>query len=247
MTKKKRQPSYPAAFLQRLRAVTAIRPKTVIDHILKFGYITTEQLRDTYNYDHPPRAVRDVRELGIPLVTFKVKGSHGRMIAAYKFGDPSQTRAASYSGRKAWPKLFKQDLLAAHGARCAICSTEFEGRLLQIDHRVPYEVCGDPDDEFDPADFLLVCSSCNRAKSWSCEHCKNWTDDRDVDVCRSCYWAAPTNHSHVALRLIRRVDLTWADKDVADYERLLALSMHARQSLPEFVKKSLRRVLDTDA
>jgi hypothetical protein len=79
----------PPDFEAAARKVTAKRPRTVIDHILKHGYITTEDLQKQYGYDHPPRAARDVREQGIPLETFKMKGAHGRMIAAYRFADVS--------------------------------------------------------------------------------------------------------------------------------------------------------------
>ena len=66
---------YPKEFLDLLESVTAKRPRTVIQHILKNGYITSEELKDVYGYNHPPRAVRDVREYGIPLVTYRVQGS----------------------------------------------------------------------------------------------------------------------------------------------------------------------------
>ena len=61
--------NYPKEFIKLLQSVKAKRPKTVIDHILKHGQITTEELKDTYGYNHPPRAARDVREQGIPLKT----------------------------------------------------------------------------------------------------------------------------------------------------------------------------------
>ena len=76
-------------YRKKLNSITAKRARTVIQHILKHGHITTEQLQNEYGYDHPPRAIRDVRETGIPLVTFKVTGSHNRKIGAYKFADPS--------------------------------------------------------------------------------------------------------------------------------------------------------------
>jgi hypothetical protein len=44
----------PKAFLERLSAVTGKRPKTVIEHILKHGFVTTQDLRDKYGYNHPP-------------------------------------------------------------------------------------------------------------------------------------------------------------------------------------------------
>lgn len=88
-----------AELLALCRTITAKRPKTVIDHILKHGFITTEELKDNYGYNHPPRAVRDVRENGIPLETFRVTGSDGRKIAAYRFGELSGGAVRKLSGR----------------------------------------------------------------------------------------------------------------------------------------------------
>jgi len=59
---------YPKEFLDLINGVEAKRPRTVIQHILKHGHITSQELKDLYGYNHPPRAVRDVREHGIPLV-----------------------------------------------------------------------------------------------------------------------------------------------------------------------------------
>lgn len=55
---------YPPEFLKLLESVDAKRPRTVIDHILEHGEITTEELKTIYGYNHPPRAIRDVREIG---------------------------------------------------------------------------------------------------------------------------------------------------------------------------------------
>ncbi len=79
--------------MRRLRAVSDLRPKRVIDHILKSGFVTTEELREVYGYNHPPRAARDVRERGIPLETFRIRDSQGRSIGAYRFGDPEEGEA----------------------------------------------------------------------------------------------------------------------------------------------------------
>ena len=84
------RPKLPEEFLKQLKAVTAKRPRVVIDHILKHGHVTTEELKSLYGYDHPPRAARDVREQGIPLETFRVKSTEGHSIGAYRFGDPTK-------------------------------------------------------------------------------------------------------------------------------------------------------------
>jgi hypothetical protein len=121
--KKAAEAQLPAEFLTKLRSITAKRAKTVIDHILAHGFITTEELSVQYGYDHAPRAARDVRELGIPLETFKVTAANGKKIAAHRFGDPKQVKAARAGGRTVWPKDFKKALAFASGCKCAVCAT----------------------------------------------------------------------------------------------------------------------------
>jgi hypothetical protein len=236
---------YPEEFLELCRSVTAKRPKTVIDHILAHGHITTEELKGTYGYDHPPRAARDVREHGIPLETFRVEASNGRRIGAYRFGDPSKVRLKRFDGRTALSKELKEQLIAKYGCKCFIYLEEMDERVLQIDHRVPYEVDGDDKGgTLDADDFMLLCGSANRAKSWSCEHCENWTTKKDKKVCLSCYWAYPEDYSHVAMRQIRRLDMVWEGDEVASYERLKEDAASYGSSLPEFVKEIIRRQLE---
>ena len=157
------QQEFPSEFLTLLNSITAKRPKTVIDHILLHGQITTEELRDTYGYNHPPRAIRDVREHGIPITTFRVTGSDGRRIAAYRFGDPSELQSAQLSGRTAFSARLKASLVEQFGARCNIYLEEFPERELQIDHRVPFEIAGDSGISDDVSEYMLLCASANRA------------------------------------------------------------------------------------
>jgi len=128
----------PKAFLARAKAVTAKRAKTVIDHIIKHGSITTEELKVKYGYNHPPRAARDVREQGIPLKTFTHIGSDGRTIAAYRFDLDALADFGKFGGRKAFPKITKKALLKRDGPRCSVCGLEYESRYLQVDHCVPF-------------------------------------------------------------------------------------------------------------
>jgi hypothetical protein len=165
-------PPLPDDFIQLCRSVTAKRPKAVIDHILQYGFITTEDLKKQYNYSHPPRAARDVREHGIPLETFRVADSDGKRIAAYRFGDISKARFSRLAGRTGLSKQLKDDLIKRYGCQCFIYLEAVDRSELQIDHRVPFEVDGEP--ELTPESFMLLCGSANRAKSWSCEHCENW-------------------------------------------------------------------------
>lgn len=41
---------------EAIKKVTARRSRTVINHILKYGFITTGELKDEDGYDHPPGA-----------------------------------------------------------------------------------------------------------------------------------------------------------------------------------------------
>ena len=238
------QQKYPKEFLELCKSVTAKRPKTVIDHILKHGHITTEELKAKYGYNHPPRAVRDVREHGIPLETFRVTGSDGRKIAAYRFGDASKKRFRKLSGRTGLSKKIKEFLINKHGCKCFIYLEEMDKSEIQIDHRVPYEVGGDGESiELNPNDFTLLSGSANRAKSWSCEHCKNWLTLKKREICLSCYWAYPEDYSHVAMRQIRRLDLLWQNKEVKQYEKLKTDAKKSGQTIPEFVKQIIEKAI----
>ena len=103
------KPKYPKEFLELCASVTGKRPKTVVDHILKHGHITTEELKNKYGYDHPPRAARDVRELGIQLETFRVAAANGRKIAAYRFADPTRNNFDGLAAAQAFPKKSKNN------------------------------------------------------------------------------------------------------------------------------------------
>lgn len=127
----------PKALATALKTVSAKRPRTVIDHIIKYGSITTEDLKNIYGYSHPPRAVRDVREHGIPIITFRVKSSDGRKIAAYKFGDATEIRATKLSGRTIFSSQLKTKLIDKHGNYCQIYLEKFPEKELQIDYRIP--------------------------------------------------------------------------------------------------------------
>lgn len=230
----------PQRFLAALDRVTAKRARTVIDHILKHGHITTEELRDVYGYDHPPRAARDVREQGIPLETFSLRGAHGRTIAAYRFGDLSKIDRHKLGGRRVFPKLLKSSLYAKQDGRCAICFQGYEGRYLQVDHRVPYEVAGDNvSDQSDVAGFLLICASCQRGKSWTCEQCENWRSIKEQKTCATCYWGSPEEYTHLAMIALRREVLTWTGEDVRKHTRLLKKALRAGVRLPDYIKAVL--------
>ncbi len=223
--------------------VKAKRPKTVIEHIINHGSINTEELQSIYNYDHPPRAIRDVRESGIPIKTSRVASKKtGRKIAEYRFDSPDNIIQGRIGGRTAFSKKFKKKLIDIYGARDAITSERSESRYLQIDRRIPYEVIGDAaHDESSPEKYMLLDASSQRAKSWSCEQCENWLNDRDEAVCKSCFWACPEYYTHIAGENIRRVDLEWRGSEVKVFEQIRKKAEKEDIAIATFIKRLLEK------
>lgn len=93
----------PEDFEKVLSSVKNKRAKFLIDTIKEKGFCSTEDLKNA-GYEHAPRAARDVRELGIPLETSRVKDSKGKWIGEYRFGDwekaKKENQLAKTSGRK---------------------------------------------------------------------------------------------------------------------------------------------------
>ena len=228
----------PKKFLAQLDAVTAKRPRTVIQYILEHGYVTTEDLKNL-GYEHAPRAARDVREQGIPLDTFRVKDSTGRSIAAYRFGDPKKAgdKLSKAAGRTVLSTALKKALIEKYGSKCFIYLQPMEERLLQIDHRIPYEIGGEQDKK-DLDCYMLLSPSANRAKSWTCEHCPNW-ERKDTDFCVHCFWAHPENYTHIAGREQRQIVITFTGNEIDDYNRLIALvgADKAEATIKEMIEK----------
>jgi len=231
----------PKDFLAKLNAVTKKRPKTVIQFIIEHGFITTDDLINL-GYKHPPRAARDVREQGIPLETFRVKDSTGKSIGAYRFGDPkkAEDKLSKTSGRTVLSAALKKALIEKYGSKCFIYLQPMEERLLQIDHRIPYEIGGEQDEK-DIDCYMLLSPSANRAKSWTCEHCLNW-ERKNVDFCVRCFWAHPENYSHIAGQEQRQIIITFTGDEIEDYNRLIALvgEDNAEKAIKEMIDKYVK-------
>lgn len=233
--------NYPKEFLDLLESVTKKRPRTVIHHILEHGFITSEELKDTYGYNHPPRAIRDVRDYGIPLVTYRVTGTDGRSIAAYKFGNPADAKnsLSKAAGRTVLSKALKQALIEKYGSKCFVYLEAMDESVLQVDHRIPYEIGGEHD-ENDIDYYMLLSPSANRAKSWTCEHCENW-DRKDSSFCLRCFWAHPENYDHVAGKHERIISLVFTGDEVEDYYKLIELS--GKEKAQEVIKQLIHEHL----
>lgn len=239
----------PPQISQELRdyiaGIKAKRARVVLDHILQHGYISTKDLQETYGYDHPPRAAKDVRDNGIQLKT-TMKVIDGKRMAVYTLEENSFIEASKRGGRRPFTKVLKEELLARDGDQCALCKRQFPGSVLQIDHKVPYEVTGDKQGILDAKDFMLVCASCNRAKSWTCEHCSNWQITKTIEICQSCMFGSPDNYVHIAMRQERSLTVSWYDEDVQVYDNLKDEALTADKSIEGYVKDILKVYIQND-
>lgn len=227
-------------FYEKLISVTSKRPKMVIEKMMQDGSCTTDELIQM-GYSHAPRAKRDVIEQGIPVKMKMVKNQKtGKKMAKYMLGDweeyQSQNSLAKTKGRNNLSEKLKQKLIEENGSKCALYGEEFPESLLQTDHRVPFEIGGDPEDMMDTSKFMLLSPSANRAKSWACEHCKNW-NDKDIQMCLECYYASPEDYKHVAGNIERRLDVVFRKNDLDIYNMIIELAESDKISTQEAFKR----------
>lgn len=148
----------------------------------------------------------DLREAGVELLT-----------TTERYTDPATGQAkrrARYTitgidpnrkSRRAFSKNVS-DAVKSSG-RCEVCGVA--GGVLQVDHRVPFEIGGETYPHV-LAELMPLCPSCNRAKSWQCENCPNW-EAKNPETCGECMWASPENYLHVATKEIREIRIVLQD------------------------------------
>ena len=189
----------------------------VLSLLLRNGSVTTAEVQ-ARGYDHPPRAFGDVRDAGFPLLREWFTDEQGRRMGRYRFGNSEDIRAGRFHGRTAIPKPFRNRLLAHYGEMDCITGALLPATMLQVDHRIPYRVAGDPETPtWLIEDFMLLDASSQRSKSWSCE---NWKSILDTAICRTCFWAFPESYTHVAMEDVRRTDVVWRGSDIHLHDRI---------------------------
>lgn len=187
----------------------------------------------------PPKFERLVEPFaGMAAITVAA----GKSIGAYRFGDPTKAedKLSKTAGRTVLSAALKKALVEKYGSKCFIYLQPMEERLLQIDHRVPYEIGGEQDEKETDC-YMLLSPSANRAKSWTCEHCPNW-ERKNVDFCVRCFWAHPENYTHIAGQEQRQIIITFTGDEIEDYNRLIALvgKDKAEKTIKEMIEKYVK-------
>lgn len=218
-----------------IETVTNKRARFVLDHIVEHGLITADDIQ-AEGYREHRRAVMDCRDLGFPIS--KVPSPSGGGVGAWSLDLDAEVRAGR-TGRKNFSKSFRNRLIAKAGGKCEVCGASQADRTLQIDHRIPYEIDPGTGDQVE-AEYQMLCPSCNRTKSWTCEkECPNWTV-RDPSVCETCMWGSPSSYEHIATLDRRQATITWDGPDgVAAYERLSQAADDSGLTLEELLRTKL--------
>lgn len=220
------------------RAVLALKA------MLTKGFVTTDDLK-ALGYNHPPRAIADVRDQGIPVITESVKNSDGKRMARYLLG-PADAIRAGQTGRTNFTKKFRNELLAKYGSIDCITGAKHELRSLQIDHRVPFRIAGDQGLATGDVDaFMMLDAKSQRAKSWACENCENFKSIKDPAICRRCFWAFPDDYEHVAMQEQRRTDVVWQGTDVTVHDALKLEAAALGIDLPAMLRELGRKRLES--
>lgn len=217
------------------------RAANVLRVMLDKGSISTDEINQL-GYNHPPRAIGDVRDCGVPVITGKGVSRSGQQMAVYSLGLATDIQEGRVGGRSALPKKFKAALIERYGAIDCITGARLDERVLQIDHRVPYRIDGDTGlSDHDVEAYMLLDASSQRAKSWSCENCPNMAPAaRKSAVCRRCFWAFPEDYDHIATVQLRRTDVAWQGDDVAVHDRLRQVARREGLTVAELLRQLAR-------
>jgi hypothetical protein len=208
-----------ASYEKLIPKLKSARARKALKYILENGSVSTYELAKM-GYGHPPRAAQDLKEAGVALKTTypRKHPETGNRMGSYVLNAEKPITEDNFSGRGALPKNLEQELYDHYGVSCNLDAYDHGKRSLQADHRIPYAVSGDPEG-FDVDDWQILCGSHQRKKSYECENCPNYAE-KDVDVCRSCFWAFPEDYTHIATRPVKRLDLTWGEERMHIYDKV---------------------------
>lgn len=220
------------------RAAKAIRA------MLSKGSVTTDDLA-ALGYNHPPRAIQDIKDATLPVMQMMIRRPDGKRMASYRFPTTSETVVgrALGSGRLNIRPLFRRKLMQHYGEADTITGAKLPRTMLTVDHRVPFQVSGDAglEDE-DMSQFMLLDRSMQRVKAWACQHCPNVTESLlNSETCRRCFWAYPEDYDHVATQNIRRTDVIWQGDDVPLHDRLRERAQEQGLTVADLLRALARR------
>jgi len=229
--------------LSELLPTLGKRPQAVLERLLENGSVSTYEL-GKIGYDQPPRAAQDLKEQGVRLrMTNSKHPATGNRMGVYTLEDEQPLLDGKLTGRHSFPKKFRKHVLDHYQRMCPCCGVVLDESRLQIDHRIPYLVAGEADMS-DLAQWMPLCSSHQRTKSWVCEHCPNYIT-KNPTICSSCYWAVPDGeYEHVATVHERRLALVWqGPEEIRLFNGMKALAAKTGVSPATLAKTTLEDIV----
>ncbi len=67
-----------------------------------------------------------------------------------------------------------------------------------------------------------------------------------IEACQTCYWAVPDHYIHIALEIVRRLEIVWKDDEISDYDHLVKLAEGAEKDLSNLIKDQLHKHVTRD-
>ena len=207
--------------------------------LIEKGEMTTKELEES-GYGHPPRVRMDLQDIGIEIGTHydTPNPQSGNRMGTYYLISP--TPGEITKKRRPPPKSFKKKLVTKHKNLCAITQYVFPENELQMDHRIPFLVGGDPD-SYKLDDWMPLSGSAQMLKKKACDDCEN-SSAKDVKICGTCYWAFPESYTHVAtIPQIVATMVFRGDDEVKLFEKISDIAKNNNRSDNEIIKSILNQ------
>ena len=93
--------------------------------------------------------------------------------------------------------------------------------------------------------FMLLSPLANRDKSWACKHCENWKT-RDVEFCKTCYYAFPEHYEHIAGKQQKKMELIFENDDIDIYNKIIEMAGKYNLSKQDLIKRLLHYAKNID-
>ncbi len=216
------------------------RAKWAIDELLSNGSLTSSEMLE-FGHMHPARVICDVRDQGIPVETTTIF-EQGKRYASYKLGKAKDINRAKFGGRKTIPTCIKHILVARNGMQCQLSKATLQSTDLEVDHRIPFALAGEPKHPKCPSNYMLLSRSMQMKKSKECAGCPNLKKLNSVDNCNECYWASPEHYTHKAMRQEQVTSINWTDKDAISLAKIRELALSHGLSVESLIKNTLTAI-----
>jgi len=69
---------------------------------------------------------------------------------------------------------------------------------------------------------------------------------RDIEFCKSCYYAFPEHYEHIAGKQEKKIELIFENEDIDTYNKIIEIADEHRLSKKDLIKRLLQYAKDFD-